>query len=147
MILCVCGNNKKFSECCQEIIEGRRDASTPEELMRSRYSAYAKGDGRYLVLSAIKENRYEDDAELIEQFAKSVDWLKLDVLNAIGDEVEFKAYYKDQQSVKVLHEKSVFVKEDGVWRYKDGELYASKVQRNESCPCGSGKKFKKCCAK
>ncbi|QOY53414.1 SEC-C metal-binding domain-containing protein [Candidatus Sulfurimonas baltica] len=22
----------------------------------------------------------------------------------------------------------------------------SKVQRNESCPCGSGKKFKKCCA-
>ena len=147
MILCVCGNDRSFNECCQEIIEGRRDASTPEELMRSRYSAYAKGDGRYLVLSAIKENRYEDDAELIEQFAKSVDWLKLDVLNAIGDEVEFKAYYKDQQSVKVLHEKSVFVKEDGVWRYKDGELYASKVQRNESCPCGSGKKFKKCCAK
>jgi SEC-C motif domain protein len=145
--MCICGSDRNFSECCGEIIEGQRDAATPEELMRSRYSAYAKGDGRYLVLSALKENRYEDDAALIEEFSKSVDWLKLDVLGAVGDEVEFKAYYKDAVSVKVLHEKSAFVKEDGVWRYKDGELYPSKVERNESCPCGSGKKFKKCCAR
>jgi SEC-C motif-containing protein len=69
------------------------------------------------------------------------------VLNANDSTVEFKAYYRDGEGIKILHEKSKFITEDDIWKYKDGELYNSKVQRNESCPCGSGKKFKKCCAK
>ncbi|MFK5938609.1 MAG: YchJ family metal-binding protein [Sulfurimonas sp.] len=145
--MCICGNDKLFDACCGSIIDGKRKADTPEELMRSRYSAYIKTDGRYLVLSAVKENQYEDDARLIEEFSQSVEWLKLDVLNAVNDTVEFKAYYKDQEGIKVLHEKSNFVLENGLWKYKDGELYNSKVERNESCPCGSGKKYKKCCGK
>jgi len=145
--MCICGNEKPFSECCGAIIEGKRRAEIPEELMRSRYSAYVKADGRYLVLSAIKENQYHDDAKLIEEFSLSVEWLKLEILNAVDDTVEFKAYYKDQNSIKVLHEKSNFVLENGLWKYNDGELYNSKVERNEPCPCGSGKKYKKCCGK
>ena len=145
--MCICGNEQNYQECCGAIIEGKRRPSSPEELMRSRYSAYVRGDGRYLVISAVKENRYEDDAELIEEFSASVEWLKLDVLKVEDDTVEFKAYYKDQENIKILHEKSNFVMEDDVWRYKDGELYNTKVQRNESCPCGSGKKYKKCCGK
>ena len=145
--MCICGNNKPFEKCCGAIIEGKRSAQTPEELMRSRYSAYVKADGKYLVLSTVKENQYEDDARLIEEFSESVEWLKLDVLNALNDKVEFKAYYKDKESIKVLHEKSNFVVENGLWKYRDGVLYNTKVQRNESCPCGSGKKFKKCCGK
>ena len=143
--MCICGGQRDFSECCGAIIEAKREAATPEELMRSRYSAYIRADGRYLVLSAVRENRYEDDAQLIEEFSKSVEWLKLDVLEAKRDTVEFKAYYKDKEDIKVLHEISNFVKEDGVWRYKDGKLYNSKVERNETCPCESGKKYKKCC--
>jgi len=145
--MCICGNKQNYKECCGAIIEAKCKAKTPEELMRSRYTAYVRADGRYLVLSAVKENRYEDDAQLIEEFSKSVEWLKLDVLKTENDTVEFKAYYKDQENIKVLHEKSHFVIEDDVWRYKDGELYNSKVERNESCPCGSGKKYKKCCGK
>ena len=145
--MCICGNNKDYDECCGAIIEGKEKAKTPKELMRSRYSAYVKADGRYLVISAVKENRYEDDAQLIEEFSNSVKWLKLDVLKAQDNIVEFKAYYKDQESIKVLHEKSNFVLEDDIWKYKDGELYNSKIERNESCPCGSGKKYKRCCGK
>lgn len=145
--MCICGNEKTFRECCGPIIEFQREPASPEELMRSRYSAYVRADGRYLVLSAVKENRYEDDATLIEEFSKSVEWLKLDVLKVKDDTVEFKAYYKDQENIKVLHEKSNFIIEDNVWRYKDGELYNSKVERNETCPCGSAKKYKKCCGK
>ena len=145
--MCICGTNKDYNECCGAIIEGKCKAKTPEELMRSRYSAYVKADGRYLVLSAVKENQYEDDAQLIEEFSNSIEWLKLDVLKTEGDTVEFKAYYRDQDSIKILHEKSNFVLEDNIWKYKDGELYNSKVERNEPCPCGSGKKFKKCCGK
>jgi len=144
--MCICGSNKDFDSCCGGIISHKREAQTPQELMRSRYSAYVKADARYLLLSTTKENQYVDDVELIEDFCTQVDWLKLDVLNAKDDTVEFKAYYKDATGIKVLHEKSNFVKEDGVWKYKDGELYNSKIERNESCPCGSGKKYKKCCA-
>ena len=144
--MCICGNEKSFDECCSDIIYGKRAPNSPEELMRSRYSAYVRADGRYLVESAVKANRYEDDAALIQDFSNSVEWLKLDVLNAQDDKVEFKAYYKDEEGIKVLHEKSNFIIEDNIWRYKDGELYNSKVERNESCPCGSGKKYKKCCA-
>ena len=145
--MCICGKEASFSECCEPIINLQREPKTPEELMRSRYSAYVQANGKYLVLSAVKENRYEDDAALIEEFSHSVSWLKLDILKVTKETVEFKAYYKDQENIKILHEKSNFVKEDAIWRYKDGELYNTKVQRNESCPCGSGKKYKKCCGK
>ena len=143
---CICGSQKTFDECCGSIINNFRLANSAEELMRSRYSAYVRGNGRYLVLSTKKENQYEDDAELIEEFSSRVDWLKLDVLHVEPNIVEFKAYYKEGKSIKVLHEKSNFIQEDDIWLYVDGELYNSKVERNEPCPCGSGKKFKKCCA-
>lgn len=143
---CICGIQKDYAECCGPIIEAKSIAQTPQELMRSRYSAYVKGDGRYLVLSALKENRHDEDVELIQEFSESVQWLKLDVLSAYEDIVEFKAYYREGDDIKVLHEKSKFIFEDGYWLYASGELYNSKIERNESCPCGSGKKYKKCCA-
>lgn len=145
--MCICGNSKPFSECCEPIINLSREPQTPEELMRSRYSAYTLAEGSYLLYSTTKENRYVDDVALIEEFANSVEWLKLDVLNAKENIVEFKAYYRDADGIAILHEKSNFIKEDGIWKYKDGTLYNSKIERNESCPCGSGKKFKKCCGK
>lgn len=145
--MCICGNEKSYEECCGAIIEAKRSPSTPEELMRSRYSAYVNANAQYLLESTVQDNRYHDDIELIQEFSNAVDWLKLDVLNAKDDTVEFKAYYRDKEGIQVLHEKSNFLIEDGVWRYKDGTLYTTKVERNESCPCGSGKKFKKCCMK
>ena len=144
--MCICGKNKEFENCCQPIIKMDKKPLTAEELMRSRYSAYVIGDADYIIYSTTKENRYVDDIELIKEFSSSVEWLKLEVLESTQDQVEFKAYYRDKEGIKILHEKSNFIEEDGIWKYKDGELYNSKVQRNESCPCGSGKKFKKCCA-
>lgn len=114
--------------------------------MRSRYSAYCRADAKYLLFSCAKESQYPQDSEAIEEFASQVEWLKLDVLEAEGERVEFKAYYRDKEGIKLLHEKSNFVKESGIWKYRDGELYNSKIERNELCPCGSGKKYKKCCA-
>lgn len=143
--MCICGLNEDFEVCCGAIISHKRSAKTPEELMRSRYSAYVKADARYLLLSSVKENQHPDEIEHIENFCAQVEWLKLDVLQAQNDTVEFKAYYKDNEGVKLLHEKSNFIQEDGEWKYKDGELYNSKIERNEACPCGSGKKYKKCC--
>lgn len=144
--MCICGSDKEFLECCEPIIVKKQKAKTAEELMRSRYSAYVMANGSYLVHSAAKANRYADDIALIEEFSNSVEWLKLDILEVQENQVEFKAYYRDSEGIKVLHERSRFIQEDGEWKYSDGELFNTKVERNEPCPCGSGKKYKKCCA-
>ncbi len=112
----------------------------PEELMRSRYDAFVKEDWAYIAKTSISQTIGE------LSHSSPIQWLKLDVIDAYDDIVEFKAYYKENDKIYVLHEKSKFIKDDGMWKYKDGELYNSKIERNETCPCGSGKKFKKCCA-
>ncbi|MEW8683176.1 MAG: YchJ family metal-binding protein, partial [Candidatus Thiodiazotropha endolucinida] len=67
--------------------------------------------------------------------------------------VEFIATYKEGGMVRPHHEISRFLKQDGVWYFVDGQLVAPKTEkrhqpkvgRNDPCPCGSGKKYKKCC--
>lgn len=145
-MLCYCKSQKDFSECCEPFLTHKTKPSTPLELMRSRYSAYVLGDGKYLVETTTQENRYQDDIALIEEYAQSVEWLSLEIVASGEDMVEFKAYYRDAKGVAMQHEKSFFVKEDGIWLYKEGFIYNSKIERNTPCPCGSGKKYKKCCA-
>ena len=113
---------------------------TPKELMKSRYDAFVRQDWNYLVETSTNQTLEELSG------ASDIKWLKLDIINSYDNIVEFKAYYKENNKTDVLHEKSTFIQEDGMWKYKDGELYNSKIERNELCPCGSGKKFKKCCA-
>ncbi|MDT8338068.1 MAG: YchJ family protein [Sulfurimonas sp.] len=144
---CYCGSKKEFNGCCEPFLKGNSKPLTPEELMRSRYSAYVLGNVEYIINTTAKENRHSEDAALIEEFSKAVSWLKLDVLQAKESVVEFKAYYRDSEGIKVQHEKSNFVYEDDMWLYKDGKHFNSKIERNEPCPCGSGKKYKKCCEK
>lgn len=145
---CYCGLEKDFEECCGAIISGKKSAATVEELMRSRYSAYASANAEYLVKSTTKENSFIEDIPLILEFSKNVVWLKLDILHVEQKEdsgiVEFRAFYFENGEIVVLHERSDFVKNEGVWKYDKGEFINSKIERNEPCPCGSGKKYKKC---
>jgi len=73
-----------------------------------------------------------------------------------GDErgtVEFIATYRDKNGIKRHHEIGEFERSDGRWYFLDGKAVAqetarrgaSKVGRNAPCPCGSGRKFKRCC--
>lgn len=147
---CYCGSAEGFLTCCAPRISGDTPAQHAEQLMRSRYSAYVTGAGAYLVATTVPHKQVPEDAELIRAHAEQTTWLKLEVLSSseVGSnaEVVFKAYYRDGDgSVRVHHEKSTFRKIDGRWYYDEGTLYETAIGRNESCPCGSGKKFKKCC--
>ncbi len=119
----------------------------PEELMRSRYAAFVNEDWEYLVETSLHQTLEE------LSHPTSIEWLKLEVVDAYDNFVEFKAYYRDSRNsrdsgkIALIHEKSAFTQVDGVWKYDDGVIFNSKIERNEPCPCGSGKKFKKCCAK
>lgn len=146
-MLCYCGSRNAYETCCKPYIEGEKKAETAEVLMRSRYSAYAQGNGHYLHVTQLPSKRHAEDIDLIEEFAQSSHWLKLEVIAATQASVEFKAYYRQNDTVMVHHELSRFVCEAGTWFYDEGTLYECRIGRNESCPCGSGKKFKKCCAR
>lgn len=114
------------------------DINTPEKLMRSRYEAFVREDWQYIANTSINQT--------IEELSTSpsLTWLKLDVLKAYDNIVEFKAYYIQGQDIEVLHEKSTFIKLGNVWKYQGGTLYPCKIHSNELCPCGSKKKFKRC---
>ena len=142
---CYCCSGLLFSECCQKFLKGMAQVSTPKELMRSRYSAYATSSIEYLQKTTAPNSPHQASYKELEEFAQSVEWLKLEIISFSDLEVEFKAYYKDYNRVKVLHERSSFVEIDGSWYYSDGDIFPSAIGRNEKCPCGRGKKYKKCC--
>jgi SEC-C motif-containing protein len=153
---CPCGTGKKFGDCCEQILTGRRTAVNAEELMRARFTAHVIHDFRFLHESfrpTAGKPYVEDEGE------PSVTWTKLVVhgheVTSDPDKafVDFSAYGTEDKVEKVLHEKAEFVRVDGNWLYnREARLgpapyksSAPKVGRNDPCPCGSGKKYKQCC--
>lgn len=148
---CYCGSEKILSLCCEPYILGKSFPATPEQLMRSRYSAFVTRNVNYLLATlAIEKHKPNEKAKLTESI-KGTKWLGLKVIatspiestNQMGT-VEFVAFF-EENGVQQLHERSRFIFRDDRWYYLDGEhLPSIKLGRNDSCFCGSGKKYKKC---
>lgn len=125
-LLCPCGLNKLFGQCCQPYLVGKLHAKTPEKLMRSRYSAYALGGyGDYLLATWWPATAQGLSA--IDLSEKSLIWQRLDILNKMqqGDTgvVEFKAtFLNDAGDQEVMHEVSNFQRSGGRWYYVDGDV-------------------------
>jgi SEC-C motif-containing protein len=127
---CYCSSGKEFENCCQPFIEGAMKPTTAEELMRSRFSAYALGAVEYLLRSTHPRARKFHDAESIKKWARSNDWQSLEIvsktLGAVTDKkgvVEFRAYYLDSnKQPQIHHERSNFAKELGRWFFVDGTI-------------------------
>lgn len=126
--------------------------------MRSRYTAYARGDAAHLARTLAPEHRTGFDMADVSAGMKTTQWLGLEILDTVdGGEndstgiVEFVARFQAQGQTRALHERSRFRRDakDG-WVYVDGETAVQPVKkpgRNDPCPCGSGKKFKQCCGR
>ena len=119
--------------------------------MRSRYSAYALGELAYL-----KTTWHADFCPPDLALEPAIRWIGLEILAFEDGEnaarVEFEARFLTHDRVDAVHECSSFVREQGKWLYTEGKMLPPgftpwKPGRNENCPCGSGKKFKRCCAR
>ncbi len=130
--------------------------------MRARYASYVTGDVDFLRSSATKEVQKEFDEETSRAWSAAARWHGLEILRTerggAGDDdgvVEIRALYTANGEFCNHHEISQFVREPDGWRFADGELVGEtpitreepKVGRNDPCPCGSGKKYKKCCGR
>ncbi len=142
---CPCGSNKLFEACCAPFLRNELLPATPEQLMRSRYSAFFTGNVNYLITTHHPSKHRADDRQTLAETIAETEWLSLRVLNASGTSIEFVAFHKTHNRIGQLHEKSEFVFENGHWYYLSGVILpAIKLDRNDPCWCGSGKKLKKC---
>ena len=145
---CPCGSNRPFQKCCEPIIKGEVVAMSPEELMRSRYSAYATLNEEYLRQTWHPETC---PSELSLPSWKEQRWVRLVIHHSeqknIQGMVHFTAYSLQGKHAFILSERSQFIKLDELWLYHSGlcEINEYIVGRNQACLCGSQKKFKRCC--
>ena len=128
MSACPCNPAVAYTACCGPLHAGTACATTAEELMRSRYSAFVLGDAAYLQATWHPGTR---PATLHLDDEGATRWLGLAVkrhvptgLDLAGRDtatVEFVARHRTGGGPAVrLHEVSRFVREDGCWYYLDG---------------------------
>ena len=159
---CPCGSGRSYGECCAPVLDGSAKPETAEALMRARYTAYVTEHVQFLKDSTVKAVRDEFSEADTTAWCRASTWHGLEIIRTEkggADDttgvVEFRATYTANGEFCNHHEVSTFVKEADGWKFKDGELVkdapvrrdAPKVGRNDPCPCGSGKKYKKCCGR
>lgn len=118
---CPCGG-ERYHQCCGRYLQGGETPSSPRDLMRSRFSAYALRDEGYLRATWYASSR----PERVFEPNDGMKWISLDIRASDQDDnwgtVEFVARYKVNGRAGKLHEISRFVREDGCWYYLDGDF-------------------------
>ncbi|MFF8995899.1 YchJ family protein [Streptomyces sp. NPDC014983] len=117
---CPCGLPRSYDACCGRFHTGAADAPTAELLMRSRYSAFVKGDTGYLLRTWHPRTRPER-----LDLDPRTRWTGLEILDGTDGSafhrtgtVTFRASYRGGS----LHERSRFERVDGAWVYVDGDF-------------------------
>lgn len=124
---CLCGSGQSYHRCCLAFHAGKRYPETAEQLMRSRYTAYALHLKNYLLETWAVSTR---PAEF--EFENELDWQSLTINHSqkgqLKDKqgwVSFTAFYQAGSECGKLQEKSFFIRDQqGHWCYVDGEFKA-----------------------
>ncbi|MET0999735.1 MAG: YchJ family metal-binding protein [Marmoricola sp.] len=111
---CPCGS-RSYDECCGPLHRGERQADSPEQLMRSRFSAYALGESDYVWRTWHPRTR---PAQVTPD--PGTRWTLLEVVESVDDTVEFRAHFDNGEETGVLHERSRFTQRAGRWFYLEG---------------------------
>jgi SEC-C motif domain protein len=159
---CPCCSGRELEKCCGPLLDGLRKAATAEELLRARYSAFVLARIDYVRTTRHPRSSAEFDEESARGWASGSEWHGLEISKIEGGgtgdaqgAIDFTATYTEKESgERRRHEEhALFVRHEGEWLFVDGDYVvpetfvrtAPKVGRNDPCPCGSGKKHKKCC--
>jgi SEC-C motif domain protein len=123
-----------YAQCCQPWHQGlarAEHAATAEQLMRSRYSAYAlatRNNPQGLAMLAYLQTTWHHSSAPGDLELSPIQWTGLEVLSAEQSQeagiVEFVAHYKDNGKAHTLREVSRFTRsDDGArWLYIDGQV-------------------------
>jgi SEC-C motif-containing protein len=160
--MCPCGSNIEYEKCCAPFLAGKSFPDTAEALMRARYTAFVKGDIDFIYDTRHPRSENKFNRASVTHWSKDSKWHGLKIIktkdgksNDQDGTVEFTAQYTLDGEKQVHNETALFKKEDNRWYFIDGNFIkpetfhrkTEKIGRNDLCPCGSGKKYKKCCGK
>ncbi|NDH08527.1 MAG: hypothetical protein EBY16_02705 [Gammaproteobacteria bacterium] len=124
LLRCPCGTGKTYMNCCGVFISNQNTPATPEELMRSRYTAYVQVNVNYIAQTMKSPAADSFDADDLRMWSKKAQWMGLDVIKTRQELnkgiVEFRAYYCINGKKSILHEISEFNFENGQWYYVNG---------------------------
>lgn len=119
---CPCGG-VRYAACCGPLLSGEVIATSATALMRSRYTAFVRGDAAYLLTSWHPSTR----PAVIEFDDRR--WLGLRIVASTQGEdgdpegsVEFVARYKLGSRGYRMREVSRFTRHQGRWVYLDGDV-------------------------
>jgi SEC-C motif domain protein len=125
---CPCGSTFADDACCVRYHRGE-PAPTAEALMRSRYTAYVRGEIEYLVETHDPATRAGIDRDSIAERSRDTEWLGLEIVateyggaNDARGVVEFIAKGTTKGRAFAQHERSRFRKISGRWVYVDGKV-------------------------
>lgn len=147
--LCPCCSGKSYADCCELLHLGGKPKAA-ENLMRSRYSAFAKQKIDYLINTVHPRQKDEQDKNDLFHFSKISQWLGLKILDTQElsknkSMVKFEVTMRDESGVEHRYqETSLFIWQNDFCFYVD---IHSLPAPQSACLCGSGRKFKQCCEK
>ena len=120
---CPCGSSHSFSKCCEPFLTYQEKPKTAEQLMRSRYSAFATENEPYL----LKTWQLPKRPQKVE-FDHNTKWLGLKIIRCkagLAEDtygwVKFVARFKIAGKAERIEELSYFVKNGEQWFYVAAE--------------------------
>ncbi|MDJ0377905.1 YchJ family protein [Cryobacterium sp. PH31-L1] len=120
---CPCLSGDTYSACCGRFHSGTAVPPTAEWLMRSRYSAFCRGDAQYLLHTWHPLTRPQS-----VELDSAISWRRLDIVRTerggLFDRegvVEFTAHYREDGIAGQQNEVSRFLKVDRQWYYLDAD--------------------------
>ena len=124
---CPCTSKKTYDRCCGPFHAGTAAPETAEQLMRSRFSAYALGKVDYLISTRPEAKRADESREELATYCKAVSCVGLKIVakdkGGREDDAGVVTFHASLQTNgrRSLHiETSTFAREDGRWVYVDG---------------------------
>ena len=129
-MLCPCHSNIPYQECCKPFHEGK-NYSNSLQLMRSRYSAYALALAEYIIKTTHHKHAdakipHAERLKKIQDFCSHTNFNDLEIIEFIdGNDqsyVTFRAVLDQDGNDITFTEKSLFKKENDIWKYHSGVM-------------------------
>ena len=123
--ICPCGSQKNYLDCCEPFIIGKQICATPEQLMRSRYSAYTQVNLDYIKATMRGNALLGFQEQNTLRWAKRVRWIGFKVIRSVISSgiVEFEAGYVDGTKLCYNHLRREFVLTEGRLHYVRGQPF------------------------
>lgn len=121
METCLCCSGKNFNECCEPYLSDAEIPTTPEALMRSRYTAFARANVEYVANTMKSPAADHFDLEDARVAAQQLHWDEFEIVNSSVNEdkatVEYIAYFIANSMKHKLHKLCELQLTDGKWYY------------------------------